>query len=171
MIEHPTREPERINSGPTAPRRRLAHRDWAIQRRQTLSCSRPPRINPVRVMIRKNRFRPCDVCRSRKTRCHPQEGGSCEYCTLHRKQCTFDQLPVVRPRASDTHATTVSSIENPSTNLDTPESCVSGMSTAIDINTADANSADINPHTLGFAQDRFAELYGLSSDMEPILMV
>lgn len=114
-------------------------------------------------MIRKNRFRPCDACRSRKTRCHPQEGGSCEYCTLHRKQCTYDQLPVIRSKAPETNATAISSIEDPSASLNTPGSCVSG--------TAEAKSADEGPNALGFAQDRFAELYGLSSDMEPVLMV
>jgi hypothetical protein len=120
--------------------------------------------------MRKSRFRPCDVCRSRKTRCHPREGASCEYCTLHRKQCTFDQTPAVRRRASESNATTTSSVGEAGAGVDVPTLGVLSTPATSEIpSTKQPVNAKVN--SLGFSQDRFAELYGLSSDMEPILMV
>jgi len=121
-------------------------------------------------MIRKNRFRPCDVCRSRKTRCHPREGGACEYCTLHRKQCTF-KTPATRRRASESNATIAHSIEGASIDEDAPESAVPDRPTAVGASITETQHVGSEAKSLGFSHDRFAELYGLSSDMEPILMV
>ena len=122
-------------------------------------------------MIRKNRFRPCDICRSRKTRCHPRDGGSCEYCTLHRKQCTFDQTPATRRRASESNATNTISINEASLEGGTPLSGASSSLATVGTSNTVKQPVGSEAKSLGFSHDRFAELYGLSSDMEPILMV
>jgi hypothetical protein len=133
--------------------------------------SYPPRHPFFWIMIRKNRFRPCDVCRSRKTRCHPREEGSCEYCTLHRKQCTFNQASATRRRASESNTTVLMFNEEASAGAETPRLGVMSRPTTVGTPLTMGQPVGLEASSLGFSQHRFAELYGLSSDMEPILMV
>ncbi|CAK7212539.1 Fungal specific transcription factor [Sporothrix eucalyptigena] len=45
------------------------------------------------------RTRPCDMCRTRKTRCvKPPDKGDCVLCAFHGKQCTYERGPVMRSR-------------------------------------------------------------------------
>ncbi|KAF2645506.1 hypothetical protein P280DRAFT_389599 [Massarina eburnea CBS 473.64] len=126
--------------------------------------------------------RPCDACRRRKSRCIIAAGQQkCSFC-LHRKNgCTFDEDP---PRR-ETHAaveltpavqTSPSphellhleqpgghSNERPAPHASTHTSGLDAQKGLYSENTTWSGS-------LGLNSSKFAELYGLGSDMEPILM-
>lgn len=148
-------------------------------------------VNGVRKRPRRT-LRPCDACRQRKTRCitGKQDRGKCAYCELRSSACTFEGNPPERPaperersqRAPPSQSKKGSPVtDGPSleqAQIDYPSTTISHDPTTGD-GTRQPNAASSSPisdfdpdaSTLGLAQSRFAELYGLGSDMEPILMV
>lgn len=142
----------------------------------------------------KRSLRPCDACRKRKTRCiaGKERDGKCVHCELRGSACTFQQKPPDRLPQSDTTPTRngqsaplVQLVERASAQGDmSPEQprrttgdCQGPARTGSDVQPEHESPAsavsDFTPDasTLGLAHSRFAELYGLGSDMEPILMV
>lgn len=137
--------------------------------------------------------RPCDACRKRKTRCVLAAGGGrqCVHCQLRGSPCTFEREPPERttsnPALSGDHPDDVRAArtEEPMSVSDAPSptsadraEVIAGYSTDEGRKAAASGSAasvsEFVPDdamTLGLAHRRFAELYGLGSDMEPILMV
>ncbi|KAF7563587.1 hypothetical protein G7046_g536 [Stylonectria norvegica] len=142
-------------------------------------------------------LRPCDACRKRKTRCVTKDGeGDCVHCQLRATPCTFQNDPPERqataggPSSSDdplpeeqlgrkesrddvrTFASETQSVQSFRSPTDTRTSHDSGrplapLSMAIPDLAAAGGPRD---QTLGGSATRFSELYGLGSDMEPILM-
>lgn len=120
----------------------------------------------------KRQGRPCDACRKRKTRCIVNDGGpKCAYCRLRNSACTYDsterptkesRVPVAEHGARQASVPDVSPVEHfPS----------QARKTATPKAATEASDFVYDRSTLGLAQTRFSELYGLGSDMEPILMV
>lgn len=141
--------------------------------------------------------RPCDACRRRKTRCVTNEGdASCIYCQLRNTACTFDKDPPERAATSASMQQNHSHGQNfrPSSQgiaassgmgrLASESQAVMSVGSRLtnDVQPPGAESAtavlssgtrtEVSPitPTLGLAPGRFSELYGLGSDMEPILM-
>jgi hypothetical protein len=130
--------------------------------------------------------RPCDVCRKRKTRCVLKDGEDhCVHCQLRGSSCTFEHDPQVRPqpptsipRRVDAGGSRVAASEGLELSGDVETR--SGLATVSAHSTSDKHESpsaglpsDFTSDTLalGLSQSRFAELYGIGSDMEPILMV
>ncbi|KAK8210404.1 hypothetical protein M8818_003574 [Zalaria obscura] len=136
--------------------------------------------------------RPCDACRTRKTRCILQPGSQhCIVCYTRATECTFDKVPP-RKRASlrtpvhdhreaDLQGTRAASID-----VTEPEVAIlpplqdrsphpgpplSETQTGPKVRSTMAETLP-RPYedSLGLDPNRFSELYGLTSDMEPILM-
>ena len=129
-------------------------------------------------------IRPCDACRKRKTRCVPKDGGEkCVHCELRGSSCTFQADPPERAApypAPERDRTTPQPGQNEAQlhggELRSPEQTrAPGTSGDAGRHTAGSTSglSEFIPDalTLSLSQTRFAELYGLGSDMEPILMV
>lgn len=142
----------------------------------------------------KRSSRPCDACRRRKSRCMTRSNASiCTMCELRQSACTFLGLghPIRKPRrGDDTGGTTaapptpgprrISQVDStggapeylggslPSDPVPSPEAAV-GM--ARPFPTADTAATTASVCSLGCERSRFAELYGLTSDSEPIMMV
>jgi hypothetical protein len=130
---------------------------------------------------RKRRSRPCDACRKKKTRCVLEgDATRCVHCQLRDSACTFQRVP--RSTKSSTPSRDGTAEDNETRgNADTSHRQRSRpIQQAADSKRGRAKSpingsnhslngqADL---TLGLCRTRFAELYGLGSDMEPILMV
>jgi hypothetical protein len=115
--------------------------------------------------------RPCDACRKRKTRCIVNDGGTkCAYCHLRNSACTYDstERPAKERRVSVAeHGPRHVSVPDVPPAEHFPQTHKTATPTAA------AGTSDFvyDRSTLGLAQTRFSELYGLGSDMEPILMV
>lgn len=134
--------------------------------------------------------RPCDACRRRKTRCIVEaDQPKCNVCLHRQNACTFneapprrlahplsntpihDSAPPVPPSPHDIlnlmrfSGQSGSPTGTKSTNVFQAElDNLSGPNGSIE----DAHPWD---RSLGLSTNAFAELYGLGSDMEPILMV
>lgn len=137
---------------------------------------------------RQRRNKPCDACRKSKTRCVVKEGATeCLHCQARNSTCEFQQEPprrTVRERNDGAQSTiqTAGSHHDaqiarartsPRTTSVTTQS--PSQRTIEDISRAPVPQSDslvqTDPNTiLGLAVGRFSELYGLGSDMEPILM-
>lgn len=61
--------------------------------------------------------------------------------------------------------------EEASAGVETPRLGLTSRPTTVETPLSMGQPVSLEASSLGFSQDRFAELYGLSSDMEPILMV
>ncbi|KAF2503184.1 hypothetical protein BU16DRAFT_588778 [Lophium mytilinum] len=138
--------------------------------------------------------RPCDACRQRKTRCIMEDGPTCTVCQFRDSSCTFDAAPPERNTYTKTpdighvptNGSSVSAYPPSSTspshahshrslNGAEAEQLLSSDTTSIspyDQRRRVTRQTDEGPLTqsLGLVSFRFAELYGLTSDMEPILM-
>jgi len=136
--------------------------------------------------------RPCDACRTRKTRCIPQPGSTlCVVCYARATDCTYvrtpprRRLPSIVPASGHSQA---DSQEPRLPNRDGTESEAVARSLVQESPRAPSSAVETAPpqlvqpavplvwnapydNTLGLAPNRFSELYGLTSDMEPILMV
>ncbi|KAH8895254.1 hypothetical protein GQ53DRAFT_48780 [Thozetella sp. PMI_491] len=132
--------------------------------------------------------RPCSACKQRKSRCVLKDGESqCVHCELRGSACVFEPGELVRsyiiqpsnvavPNPIHLAAQKPTS-ENPQEQLEADADIVSipvshrptddGGSSATAISGPEGSS---DSSALGLSQSRFAELYGLGSDMEPILM-
>ncbi|POR37002.1 hypothetical protein TPAR_02798 [Tolypocladium paradoxum] len=134
--------------------------------------------------------RPCDACRKRKTRCIASgDGAQCVHCRLRGSPCMFQVDPPGRaspsvstaePGRDDStlHTTTSQSNDRVSSAPEPPSPrrprvcgnlADEGRGVAASTSSVSEPAASC-PLTLSQAQSRFAELYGLGSDMEPILM-
>ncbi|KAI1863196.1 uncharacterized protein JN550_009722 [Neoarthrinium moseri] len=122
--------------------------------------------------------RPCDACRKKKTRCVTKDGDPrCIHCQLRRSQCTFNHEPPDRPSnpSNQVEESSSSSLLSADINHQAPDIAspaqrpLSGSAHARLQSPIGPNSTP-DASALGLAQSRFAELYGLGSDMEPILM-
>lgn len=80
----------------------------------------------------------------------------------------FDSAPVDASFTNRTRKAQGASHEVPFEKPPTPIEYPDQHTLATD---SDSNTTNYRDKSLGLAQDRFAELYGLTSDMEPILMV
>ncbi|KAG9257374.1 fungal-specific transcription factor domain-containing protein [Emericellopsis atlantica] len=142
--------------------------------------------------------RPCDACRRRKSRCVTKEDESdCMHCQLRCTACTYDEG--TRPRtaakatASETRKKTpsrategfaaaspsrASQYFRPINGQHQSEKSQSPSGFQITGPPSNSTLRSTDPGqlvpgslpVLGLASERFAELYGLGSDMEPILM-
>ncbi|CAI6337818.1 unnamed protein product [Periconia digitata] len=126
--------------------------------------------------------RPCDPCRRRKTRCVVEPGHvKCRLCLHRQNNCTFDKAPPKRSVPGGTELNESGSIaqESPSPQ----EVLTSDLEEGRDLNPTLAPASAEHNHqaktsiqssefdaALGLNRTKFAELYGLGSDMEPILM-
>lgn len=138
---------------------------------------------------RRRKERPCDPCRKRKTRCVAQgTADKCVHCQLRGSTCTYQELPPERPSVilpsadaavDDTsgasRASPASSGMPPAAvprcyplSTPSPSQTTAGRPRPATESTEQCGS---EPMALGLSLSRFAELYGLGSDMEPILMV
>lgn len=135
--------------------------------------------------------RPCDACRRRKTRCMVETGQQkCNVCLHRQNPCTFNEEPPKRyvgvSLPSDLDNTVVRASPSPQDVLNLVHFSGQGASPAATINSGNAQSGvdatalrsggaaqndDRWERSLGLNSHKFAELYGLGSDMEPILMV
>jgi hypothetical protein len=134
--------------------------------------------------------RPCDLCRRRKTRCLIESGEvSCSVCQQRRNECTFKEEAPRRPLpgvADDLPSTPpVQASPSPNDVLNSQQFTTNTAATVANFNSSNAGPGDSieqvqrnNPSqsaawsgVLGLNRNKFAELYGLGSDMEPILMV
>ena len=135
--------------------------------------------------------RPCDACRRRKTRCIVETGQQkCNLCTYRQNPCTFDEEPPQRPTHApplNAHHESLAARASPSPqevlNLvrfqdqnGSPAATLSSVNAQNDPDESSHPSAstlqrDQWTRSLGLNSTKFAELYGLGSDMEPILMV
>src|SRR5688572_21232965 len=133
----------------------------------------------------KRSSRPCDACRKRKSRCIIKEDAQvCVHCDLRETPCTFREEPPdrLRRRQSQSADTDEHTAEKQATagtsnhgELSSRERVPARVSMTPSIDAATVAPEPIeDPEnyvpTLGSAPTRFAELYGLGSDMEPILM-
>ena len=141
--------------------------------------------------------RPCDACRRRKTRCVTKDAEeSCIYCQLRQTSCTFNQDPPERlqtatmlaapapaPATSRGRSYSPHSSRKSTDDLalgsvpNRPVSLIRSSQSPSETRTLPPVPLDTDQRlepatapTLGLAPERFAELYGLGSDMEPILM-
>uniref|UniRef100_A0A8H7NH47 Zn(2)-C6 fungal-type domain-containing protein n=1 Tax=Bionectria ochroleuca TaxID=29856 RepID=A0A8H7NH47_BIOOC len=134
--------------------------------------------------------RPCDACRRRKTRCisGADDDQCCLHCQLKQTSCTFRLNPP--RRQAMTQGTVIGSSVPPSTdtapvqppgvpNGPSPTTTIPALSRGhygndpqSDVSLGQNTLGHASPAdtSLGLAPSRFAELYGLGSDMEPILM-
>jgi hypothetical protein len=129
--------------------------------------------------------RPCDLCRRRKTRCIIENGeANCSVCRQRRSECTFkeeaprryasgvaEQLPSTPSiQASPSPHDVLNSQQfSPNSGL-TVANCNSlgpGLRDVFE----QAHGDDPSQSAAWRGINKFAELYGLGSDMEPILMV
>lgn len=134
--------------------------------------------------------RPCDACRRRKTKCVVESGQQkCSICLLRQNACTFDDEPPGRYLHASVQARSDSTITqaspSPQDVLDLMHFSGQNGSPKTLMNCAAAQSDPVSRlrpdkfhgsdsrwmKSLGLSDSRFAELYGLGSDMEPILMV
>ena len=126
---------------------------------------------------------PCDACRQRKSRCLTKDdSGICSMCELRNTACTFQKSGAdrrhnrsatrARSHADDGH--------DANNNVGRPalfSESEAGWQTAPSERTnmhGDGDgmaSSGVGERTLGAEANRFAELYGLTSDAEPLLMV
>lgn len=131
--------------------------------------------------------RPCDPCRKKKTRCVLKDGEDyCVHCQLRGSACTFERDPHVRsqppasiPRRADAGprmevATSV--VPEIIVDVETrPRRATVSVHSASDQHeipsAGPSTQCSSDTLALGLSPSRFAELYGLGSDMEPILMV
>jgi hypothetical protein len=124
-------------------------------------------------------MRPCDACRQRKSRCVTTGSGSkCSMCEMRSLPCTFTAQPprrestVRRLKARNDDGMITSLVpeavlhpELSTQNLESPSRSV------VNQTLLPPNILSANHRCLGRDKVRFAELYGLTSDMEPLLMV
>lgn len=145
--------------------------------------------------------RPCDDCRRRKTRCVTDDGDiNCVHCKLRGTSCSFRQKPPDRSAIAKTTSdgdqsprslpganhNYLNSIEQAATIATAVSTSTPAMNGALPQGSSDggggherhegatgnlAQPRSIGNTSLGLAAGNFAELYGLASDMEPILMV
>jgi len=143
--------------------------------------------------------RPCDACRRKKTRCVVKDAADvCVLCEMRSITCTFEADPPVRAGGGTALHQSQNSPQTPasSRNVTTGEqplidsaagrqpsqgaiqSPVHGPTSDLQpeptYNTSVQSSPLVmseTPQVLGLAHSRFSELYGLGSDMEPVLMV
>ncbi|KAH3955528.1 hypothetical protein HBH53_000180 [Parastagonospora nodorum] len=134
--------------------------------------------------------RPCDLCRRRKTRCIIDNGQvSCSLCRQRNNECTFKEEPPRRMVAGLqeelSSAPSVQASPSPHDVLNSQQFIVDNGIIAANSNPThedqhmyvghiEGNPASQRPtwseDALGLNRSKFAELYGLGSDMEPILM-
>jgi len=135
--------------------------------------------------------RPCDACRTRKTRCIPQPGSTlCVVCYARATDCTYVRTPPRRRLPSIVSVSGHPQADGHESHLPNPdvtEPDVVVRSAQQVSPRAPSSAVETGPpqhvqpavplvwnapydHTLGLAPNRFSELYGLTSDMEPILM-
>lgn len=132
--------------------------------------------------------RPCDQCKRRKTRCVTDAGdANCAHCKLRGTDCSFRQKSLERSSAANTRSGSGRDSQL-SVEQSTPvaTSMSTGMLSAHEASLRgpsgmpECQERDTRDHVqpqsagnpeLGLAKGHFAELYGLGSDMEPLLMV
>jgi hypothetical protein len=126
---------------------------------------------------------PCDACRQRKSRCLTKDDSViCTMCELRNSACTFQKSlanrrhnrPATRARSDvdDSHHLNDSMGRPtlfPESEAGWPTALNEGSNTHGD--EGDMSSNSDWDRTLGTETNRFAELYGLTSDAEPLLMV
>jgi hypothetical protein len=129
-------------------------------------------------MRQRRAMRPCDACRQRKSRCVTTGSGSkCSMCEMRPLPCTFTAKPPRREntarrlKARNDDGTITSlvpeAVLHPELSTQSPES----SSRSVVSQVLPLNILSPNHRCLGKDKERFAELYGLTSDMEPLLMV
>lgn len=128
--------------------------------------------------VSKRSFRPCDTCRRRKTRCVIEIGHrNCTICVHRGNECTFDEeLPSrpfsapVKSRQADS-ATRPLPVPCPTLESARPSKSTDGSILPPGLDVSQDQEPDVGlDRSLGSNAVKFAELYGLGSDMEPILM-
>jgi hypothetical protein len=124
---------------------------------------------------------PCDACRHRKTRCVTKDDNAvCTMCELRDSPCTYSNSD----RRRNHSVTQVQSPEGDTNTLNINKGRPSTISESeagwqLDTVTSERTAmfesgnlpARVGDRTLGAETHRFAELYGLTSDAEPLLMV
>lgn len=116
---------------------------------------------------RQRRTRPCDACRKNKTKCVVKDGKhACLQCQTRESTCEYNHAPPERKQRSlrDGEKRGESNAA-----VDTSAPALSHSSSPM-LKRPQIPESRSEP-LLGLCSDRFAELYGLGSDMEPILMV
>jgi hypothetical protein len=126
---------------------------------------------------------PCDACRQRKSRCLTKDNSViCTMCELRNSACTFQNSLADRrhTRPATRAQSDVDDAHHLNNNMGRPTfvpESEAGWQTALNErnNThgdeGDMSSTSVWDRTLGAETNRFAELYGLTSDAEPLLMV
>ena len=123
--------------------------------------------------------RPCDACRKRKTRCMvTDQDEKCVYCQLKDSTCTFAGQAPTRAgslRMAGFHTRTEAETDIPDS---ITQVVAAGATLPPGSPMVDSSPQLARPKrtasalaSLGLSEGRFAELYGLGSDMEPVLMV
>ncbi|KAL6409988.1 uncharacterized protein AUP68_06396 [Ilyonectria robusta] len=133
-------------------------------------------------------LRPCDICRKRKTQCMTKDGDNdCVHCQLRATACTFQHDPPERlgrgrkesrdesrtlgsPAALTAETQSVQSFLSPAETRASGDSAGRHHYVPPSVIVPELVEPDPLDRTLGCSLSRFAELYGLGSDMEPILI-
>ncbi|KAL5387958.1 hypothetical protein DPSP01_003356 [Paraphaeosphaeria sporulosa] len=129
--------------------------------------------------------RPCDACRRRKTRCIVDTGQqTCNVCIQKKNDCTFLEHPPKRsvpaPVQPSDEEVRIPSVPSPSQVLSprynaSPTVNLGAITVSDGLETQNHTAEPLEQtedfeRSLGLNSTKFAELYGLGSDMEPILM-
>lgn len=142
-------------------------------------------LQPLRQKPRRA-IRPCDACRRRKTKCIPSTEGDCTVCLARRTECNFVERPPTRGVKRSLNEDSSEPQEMHRSDVPSPHESAHGavhslphlltgsqypaLSPVNSVRTTQSRP-DFTEESLGQARGCFAELYGLTSDMEPILMV
>ena len=116
---------------------------------------------------RARRPRPCDACRRNKTKCVVKDSKhACLQCQTRDSVCAFNQAPPERKQPSRRDE----QVQRESVPDAERRGSVTSQTNSPMMGRTQTTEPAPDP-ILGLHSDRFAELYGLGSDMEPILMV
>lgn len=118
---------------------------------------------------RQPRSRPCDACRKHKTKCVVKDSKhGCLQCQARNSVCEYNRSPPERKQRL--HRDRQVRGQSESTTHVEPGPLAPAQTTSSVLGQTQIAEAPSEP-LLGLCSGRFSELYGLGSDMEPILMV